>query len=51
MSRGISNSQIKNTLKNIDDEDIDDNFVSVFPSNHLNKFSNNAAMISKKKGK
>ena len=40
---------IKNAIKNIEDEDLDDNFVSVFPSNYLDKFINHAAMISEKK--
>ena len=51
MSKGISNLQIKNAIRNIRDEDLDDNFVGVFPSNRMNKFINDAAMISKKKGK
>ena len=51
MSKGISNFQIENATKNIGDNDLDDNFVGVFPSNHLNKFINHAAMISEKKGK
>ena len=51
MSKEISNSQIENALKNMEDEDINNNFVSVFPSNHMNKFINHAAMISGKKGK
>ena len=51
MSKGISNVHIENAIKNIGDDDLDDNFVGVFPSNHLNKFINHAAMISEKKGK
>ena len=49
MAKGIGNFQIENALKNIDDEDINDNFVDVFPSNHMNKFINHAAMIWEKK--
>ena len=49
MVKGIGNFQIENALKNIDDEDINDNFVDVFPSNHMNKFINHAAMIWEKK--
>ena len=49
MAKGIGNFQIENALKNIDDEDINDNFVGVFPSNLMNKFINHAAMISEKK--
>ena len=51
MSKQISKSQIENALKDMNDEGIDDNFVGVFPSNHINKFINHAAMISEKKGK
>ena len=51
MAEGISNLLIENALQNIDDEDINDNFVGVFPSNHMNKFINHAAMISAKKRK
>ena len=51
MSMGISNSQTKNVLKNMNVEAIKDNLVGVFPSNHMNKFINHAAMISEKNGK
>ena len=40
---------IKNAIKNSEDEDLDDNFAGVFPSNYLDKFINHAAMISEKK--
>ena len=49
MAKCIGNFQIKNALKNTNDDDIDDNFVGVFPSNHMNKFIDNAAMISEKR--
>ena len=49
MAKEISNFQIENALENINDENINDNFVDVFPSNHMNKFINHAAMISEKK--
>ena len=49
MAKGISTFQIENALKNINEEDINDNFVGVFPSNHVNKFINHAAMISEEK--
>ena len=49
MSNGISNFQIKEAFKNIGDEDIENNFVGVFPSNHMNKFIDHKLMISKKK--
>ena len=51
MSMGISNSQTENALKNMNVEAIKDNLVGVFPSNHMNKFINHAAMISEKNGK
>ena len=51
MAKGVSNFEIENILKNMNDDDIDDNFIGVFPSNHVNKFIDHAAMISEKKGK
>ena len=51
MAKGISNFQMENALKNINDEDINDNFVGIFPSDHTNKFIDHIAMISGKKGK
>ena len=50
MAKGISNFQI-DALKNMNNDDIDDNFVGVFPSNHVNQFIDHAAMISERKGK
>ena len=35
----------------MNDEDIYDHFVGVFPLNHMNKFIDTAAMLSEKKGK
>ena len=51
MSKGISNFQIEKTLENINDEDINNNLVGVFPSNYMNKCTKHAVMISQKKGK
>ena len=51
MTKGIRNFQIENAFKNINDEDINDIFVGIFPGNYMNKFIDCAAMISKKKGK
>ena len=48
---GISNFQIEDAIKRIGDEDILNNFVGVFPLNHMNKFINHSAMIEEKKGK
>ena len=45
---GISNFQIENAIANIGDSDSISNFVSVFPSNYINKFIGNAAVISSK---
>ena len=41
----ISNFQIEKAFEKIDDEDLLDNFIKVFPSNYMNKFINHAAMI------
>ena len=43
---GISNFEIENAFKKINDPDLLDNFVGVFPSNYMNKFVNHAAMIN-----
>ena len=51
MTEGISNFQIEQAFTNIGDEDIDGNFVGIFPSNYMNKFIDHAAMISETKGK
>ena len=51
MSKGISNYQILNVVDNIGDEDLNNNFVNVFPSNRMNKLINHSSMISSKKGK
>ena len=42
---GISNYQIEKAFKKIDDEDLLNNFLGVFPSNYMSKFINHAAMI------
>ena len=51
MVDGISNFQFEEAFKNINDENIDDNFVGVFHSNHINKFIDHASMISQMEGK
>ena len=43
---GISNFQIEETFKKIDDEDLLENFVDVFLSSRISRFINHAAMIS-----
>ena len=40
MRRRISNFQIENAIKNTEDEDLDDNFVGIFPWNPMNRFIN-----------
>ena len=42
---GISNFQIEEAFKKIDDKDLLDNFVGVFPSNYMSKFINHAAIV------
>ena len=46
---GISNFQIENAIKNIGDDDLNDNFVGVFPANYMNKFIDHDSMISEKR--
>ena len=48
---GISNFQIEDAIKKISDEDRLNNFVGVFPSNHMYKFINHSAMLEEKKSK
>ena len=42
---GISNFQIEEAFKKIDDQDLLSNFVGVFASNYMNKFINHGTMI------
>ena len=49
MSKGISNIQIEKPFREPNDQDIDENFVGVFPANHMNRFINYKTMISEKK--
>ena len=51
MSKGISNFPIEEALRNLNDPDINDNFVGAFPANHMNKFIDFKSMISEKKRK
>ena len=48
-TEGIRNFQTEEAFKNIGDEDIDNNFVGIFPSNYINKFIDHASMISEKR--
>ena len=38
MSSGISNEEVVNFFENVEDNDLKENFVGVFPSNYINKF-------------
>ena len=49
MSKGIKNFQIETFVKNINNSDIDGNFVGVFPANHVNRFIDYKSMISEKR--
>ena len=49
MSKGISNFQIEETFKNLNNPDINDNFVGAFPANQLTKFIDYKSMITDKK--
>ena len=51
MSKGISNIETEKTFKELNDQDIDGNFVGVFSANHVNRFIAYKMMISEKKGK
>ena len=49
MSRGISSVQIEKTFEKLNDEDINDNFVGVFPANRMNRFIIYKTVMLKKK--
>ena len=51
MTDGISNFEIEEAFKNIEDKDISNTFVGVFPSSYMNKFIDHKMMISEIKGK
>ena len=51
MNKGISNFEIEEALRNLNNPDINDNFVGDFPAKHMNKFIDCKSMISKKRGK
>ena len=51
MSKGISNIEIEKAFKELNDQDIDGNFVGVFSANHMNRFIAYKTMISEKKRK
>ena len=49
MSRGILSVQIEKTFEKLNDEDINDNFVGVFPANRMNRFIKYKAVMLEKK--
>ena len=51
MPKGISNFQIEDAAKNLEDDNIMKKIVSVFPAKHMNKFIDFKSMISEKTGK
>ena len=38
MSQGISNFEVENVFKEINNDDLNENFLHVFPSDEINKF-------------
>ena len=38
MSKGITNFQIETAIKIINGQDLNNNFVGIFPANHINRF-------------
>ena len=46
---GISNEEVIKFFENVEDNDIKENFIGVFPSNYINKFI--SMKWQKKKGK
>ena len=38
MSKGISNIEIKKLFKEINNDDLNENFIGVYPSDKINKF-------------
>lgn len=49
MLKGTSNFQIKSAIENLTDNDINENFVAVFPANHMNRFIDYKSLVSEKK--
>ena len=50
MLKGISTFQIESPIKNLNNNNINENFVGVVPSNHMNIFIDYKSLISFKKG-
>ena len=51
MAKGISNFQIEKVPKDIDDPDINDKFVGVFPTNQMNRFIDYKTTVLERKSK
>ena len=51
MLKGISNFQIENAIKSVNDKDLPNNFVDVFPSNKMTRFMVYKQLINQKTGK
>ena len=51
MSEGIINFQVEEAFKNLNDPDINDNFVGAFPANQMTKFIDYKSIMSEKKRK
>ena len=51
MLKGISDLQIGNTIKVVNEEDLSNNFVGVFPSDKMTKFIDCKQLINQKIGK
>ena len=49
MSRGISNKDVNRIFNNLNNEDINVNFIGVFPSDQINKFVGFDKMMNGKK--
>ena len=46
---GIRNFQIENAIRNIENDDLKNNFVGVFPSNYMNKIEEESEIKKKQK--
>ena len=51
MSKGMANFQIETAPKNINDKDLIENFVGVFPANEMIRFFDYKSVTSGRKGK
>ena len=49
MTKAISNFEIERVIKEINNNDLNENFVDLFPSNRINKFTMFERMIPGKK--